>query len=80
MLQEALSVLLQVDAADGNKVVTVRAPLQVGETSLPGPVGGKELSNCVFFFFFLDKKSFLHAFRHHEILPNIKEPADCRRG
>ncbi|XP_029702157.1 vacuolar protein sorting-associated protein 13C isoform X2 [Takifugu rubripes] len=29
MLQEALSVLLQVDAADGNKVVTVRAPLQI---------------------------------------------------
>uniref|UniRef100_H3CXZ0 Vacuolar protein sorting 13 homolog C n=1 Tax=Tetraodon nigroviridis TaxID=99883 RepID=H3CXZ0_TETNG len=29
MLQEALSVLLQIDAADGNKVVTVRSPLQI---------------------------------------------------
>lgn len=29
MLQEAVSVLLQVDAADGNKVITVRSPLQV---------------------------------------------------
>lgn len=29
MLQESVSVLLQVDAADGNKIVTVRSPLQV---------------------------------------------------
>lgn len=29
MLQEAVSVLLQVDAADSNKVITVRSPLQV---------------------------------------------------
>lgn len=29
MLQEAVSVLLQIQAADGNKVMTVRAPLQV---------------------------------------------------
>ncbi|XP_059213226.1 intermembrane lipid transfer protein VPS13C isoform X2 [Centropristis striata] len=29
MLQEAVSVLLQVDAADGNKVITVRSPLQI---------------------------------------------------
>ncbi|KAM8876931.1 intermembrane lipid transfer protein VPS13C isoform 3-T3 [Synchiropus picturatus] len=28
MLQEAISVLLQVDAAEGNKVITVRSPLQ----------------------------------------------------
>lgn len=53
MLQEALSVLLQVDAAHGNKVVTVRAPLQVGKnfTSWSRGGGGGELSNCVFFFF-----------------------------
>lgn len=31
MLQESVSVLLQVDAADGNKIVTVRSPLQVCE-------------------------------------------------
>lgn len=29
VLQEAVSVLLQIDAAEGNKVITVRAPLQV---------------------------------------------------
>ncbi|XP_075873846.1 intermembrane lipid transfer protein VPS13C isoform X3 [Nelusetta ayraudi] len=29
MLQESVSVLLQVDAADGNKIVTVRSPLQI---------------------------------------------------
>lgn len=29
MLQEAVSVLLQIDAAEGNKVITVRSPLQV---------------------------------------------------
>ncbi|KAM8893527.1 intermembrane lipid transfer protein VPS13C isoform 2-T2 [Spinachia spinachia] len=29
MLQEAVSVLLQVDAAEGNKVITVRSPLQI---------------------------------------------------
>ncbi|XP_024911459.1 vacuolar protein sorting-associated protein 13C [Cynoglossus semilaevis] len=29
MLQEAVSVLLQVDATDGNKVVTIRSPLQI---------------------------------------------------
>ncbi|XP_068438571.1 intermembrane lipid transfer protein VPS13C isoform X2 [Clinocottus analis] len=29
MLQEAVSVLLQIDAADGNKVITVRSPLQI---------------------------------------------------
>ncbi|XP_055010645.1 LOW QUALITY PROTEIN: intermembrane lipid transfer protein VPS13C [Boleophthalmus pectinirostris] len=29
MLQEALSVLVQIDAAEGNKVITVRAPLQI---------------------------------------------------
>lgn len=29
MLRESVSVLLQVDAADGNKIVTVRSPLQV---------------------------------------------------
>ncbi|XP_069574520.1 intermembrane lipid transfer protein VPS13C isoform X1 [Brachyistius frenatus] len=29
MLQEAISVLLQIDAADGNKVITVRSPLQI---------------------------------------------------
>ncbi|XP_023807842.1 vacuolar protein sorting-associated protein 13C isoform X3 [Oryzias latipes] len=29
MLQEAVSVLLQIQAADGNKVMTVRAPLQI---------------------------------------------------
>ncbi|KAK7944308.1 hypothetical protein WMY93_000036 [Mugilogobius chulae] len=29
MLQEAVSVLLQIDAAEGNKVITVRAPLQI---------------------------------------------------
>lgn len=29
MLQESVSVLLQVDAADGNKIITVRSPLQV---------------------------------------------------
>ncbi|KAJ0001755.1 hypothetical protein NQD34_001551 [Periophthalmus magnuspinnatus] len=28
-LQEAVSVLLQIDAAEGNKVITVRAPLQI---------------------------------------------------
>ncbi|KAK1874874.1 Vacuolar protein sorting-associated protein 13C [Dissostichus eleginoides] len=28
-LQEAVSVLLQIDAADGNKVITVRSPLQI---------------------------------------------------
>lgn len=33
MLQEAVSVLLQVDATDGNKVVTIRSPLQVREPS-----------------------------------------------
>ncbi|KAM9860925.1 intermembrane lipid transfer protein VPS13C [Aulostomus maculatus] len=29
MLQEAISVLLQIDAAEGNKVITVRSPLQI---------------------------------------------------
>ncbi|XP_078029066.1 intermembrane lipid transfer protein VPS13C isoform X7 [Epinephelus lanceolatus] len=29
MLQEAVSVLLQIDAAEGNKVITVRSPLQI---------------------------------------------------
>nr|XP_015199111.1 PREDICTED: vacuolar protein sorting-associated protein 13C isoform X5 [Lepisosteus oculatus] len=29
MLQEAVSVLTQIDAADGNKVITVRSPLQI---------------------------------------------------
>ncbi|XP_060923538.1 intermembrane lipid transfer protein VPS13C isoform X1 [Limanda limanda] len=29
MLQEAVSVLLQIDAAEGNKVVTIRSPLQI---------------------------------------------------
>ncbi|KAK5873459.1 hypothetical protein PBY51_018496 [Eleginops maclovinus] len=29
MLQEAVSVLLQIDASDGNKVITVRSPLQI---------------------------------------------------
>ncbi|XP_055363331.1 intermembrane lipid transfer protein VPS13C isoform X2 [Betta splendens] len=29
MQQEAVSVLLQIDAADGNKVITVRSPLQI---------------------------------------------------
>lgn len=29
VLQEAVSVLLQIDAAEGNKVITVRSPLQV---------------------------------------------------
>ncbi|KAM3866154.1 intermembrane lipid transfer protein VPS13C-like [Diretmus argenteus] len=29
MLQEAVSVLLQIDATDGNKVITVRSPLQI---------------------------------------------------
>lgn len=52
MLQEALSVLLQVDAADGNKVVTVRSPLQVRRTPPHGPVGEQELSNHVLFFRF----------------------------
>lgn len=28
-LQEAISVLLQIDANEGNKVITVRSPLQV---------------------------------------------------
>lgn len=49
MLQEALSVLLQIDAADGNKVLTVRSPLQVRRTSRGGPVGEQELSDGVFF-------------------------------
>lgn len=34
MLQESVSVLLQVDAADGNKIVTVRSPLQVQKCPL----------------------------------------------
>lgn len=50
MLQEALSVLLQIDAADGNKVVTVRSPLQVSGASPRGPVGEQELSNRLFSF------------------------------
>uniref|UniRef100_A0A3Q2DLX0 Vacuolar protein sorting 13 homolog C n=1 Tax=Cyprinodon variegatus TaxID=28743 RepID=A0A3Q2DLX0_CYPVA len=29
MLQEAVSVLLQIDAAEGNKIITVRSPLQI---------------------------------------------------
>jgi len=29
MLSEAVSVLLQIDASEGNKVITVRSPLQV---------------------------------------------------
>ncbi|XP_069383491.1 intermembrane lipid transfer protein VPS13C isoform X9 [Paralichthys olivaceus] len=29
MLQEAVSVLLQIDAAEGNKVITIRSPLQI---------------------------------------------------
>ncbi|XP_029986697.1 vacuolar protein sorting-associated protein 13C isoform X4 [Sphaeramia orbicularis] len=29
MLQEAVSVLMQIDAAEGNKVITVRSPLQI---------------------------------------------------
>ncbi|KAG7239598.1 hypothetical protein INR49_028750 [Caranx melampygus] len=29
MLQEAISVLLQIDAAEGNKVITIRSPLQI---------------------------------------------------
>lgn len=29
MLQEAVSVLVQIDATEGNKVITVRSPLQV---------------------------------------------------
>ncbi|XP_040904460.1 vacuolar protein sorting-associated protein 13C isoform X1 [Toxotes jaculatrix] len=36
MLQEAVSVLLQIDAAEGNKVITVRSPLQIkNHFSLP---------------------------------------------
>lgn len=51
MLQEALSVLLQVDAADGNKVVTVRAPLQVGKNLIRGSGGEMSfLTVCSFFF------------------------------
>ncbi|KAJ4923404.1 hypothetical protein JOQ06_000737, partial [Pogonophryne albipinna] len=34
-LQEAVSVLLQIDAADGNKVITVRSPLQVRSSVIP---------------------------------------------
>ena len=45
--QEALSVLLQVDAADGNKVVTVRSPLQVRGTPRPAPLGEQKPPNCV---------------------------------
>lgn len=37
MLQEAVSVLLQIDAADGNKVITVRSPLQVWLTNTHKP-------------------------------------------
>lgn len=35
MLQEAVSVLLQIDAAEGNKIITVRSPLQVRTQTLP---------------------------------------------
>lgn len=42
MLQESVSVLLQVDAADGNKIVTVRSPLQVcGRPPPPVAVSGE---------------------------------------
>ncbi len=37
MLQEAVSVLLQIDAAEGNKVITVRSPLQVWITNTQKP-------------------------------------------
>lgn len=37
MLQEAVSVLLQIDAAEGNKVITVRSPLQVCITNVFEP-------------------------------------------
>lgn len=50
MLQEALSVLLQIDAADGNKVVTVRSPLQVRGTARPDRVGEEELLKRLLFF------------------------------
>lgn len=33
MQQEAVSVLLQIDAAEGNKVITIRSPLQVRVTN-----------------------------------------------
>lgn len=52
LLQEALSVLLQVDAADGNKVVTVRSPLQVRGTSRPGPEEEQALPKRLLFFRF----------------------------
>ncbi len=35
MLQEVVSVLLQIDAAEGNKVITVRSPLQVRVANTP---------------------------------------------
>lgn len=42
---EAVSVLLQIDASEGNKVITVRSPLQVRLLSLPAE--SAHLSTCL---------------------------------
>lgn len=72
LLQESVSVLLQVDAADGNKVVTVRSPLQVcwrlpvafsGESVMDPTPSLTQWTPCV-----SDTKPLLRAIRHHEVL------------
>lgn len=52
MQLEAVSVLLQIDASEGNKVITVRSPLQVRLFSLPAETA--HLSTC------LDKEIIIH--------------------
>lgn len=48
MQQDAVSVLLQIDASEGNKVITVRSPLQVRLLTLP--------AECIHLFTCLDKE------------------------
>lgn len=45
MQMEAVSVLLQIDASEGNKVITVRSPLQVRLLTLPAE--SVHLSTCL---------------------------------
>ncbi len=48
MQQDAVSVLLQIDASEGNKVITVRSPLQVRLLTFP--------AECIHLFTCLEKE------------------------
>lgn len=84
MLKEAVSVLLQIDAAEGNKVITIRSPLQVSpqsEHEHPHLFLCLHLALSHLYLCFLnvpssDQESLLCAVHHPEVLSHIPDSAE----